>query len=41
LELEAAKEYTDNNNEWKFEKKRLYDVLVTFDENFGKTYSFD
>ena len=41
LELEAAKEYTGDSNEWKFEKRKLYDVLVTFDENFGKTYSFD
>lgn len=41
LELEAAKEYTGNNNEWKFEKKKLYDVLVTFVEDFEKTYPFD
>lgn len=41
LELEAAKEYTGDSNEWKFEKKRLYDVLVTFFEDFGKIYSYD
>lgn len=40
LELEAIKETTSSSNEWKFEKKRLYDVLVTFFEDFGKQYSY-
>lgn len=41
LELEAIKEKTDSHNEWKFEKKRLYDVLVTFFEDFAKEYSYE
>jgi len=39
--LEAIKEKTDSHNEWKFEKKRLYDVLVTFFEDFAKEYPYD
>lgn len=39
LELEAVKEKGSSNNEWKIEKKKLYEVLTTFFEDFEKTYS--
>lgn len=39
LELEAIKERGSSNNEWKIEKKKLYEVLTTFFEDFEKTYS--
>lgn len=41
LELEAIKEQTGSNNEWKFEKKRLYDVLITFFKDFEQEYTYD
>lgn len=41
LELEAIKEKDSTSNEWKFDKKRLYDVLSTFYEDFAKTYDYN
>ena len=41
LELESIKEQTGSKNEWKFEKRKLYDVLTTFFEDFQNSYTFD
>lgn len=41
LELESIKEQTGSKNEWKFEKRKLYDVLTTFFEDFQNGYTFD
>ena len=41
LELESIKEQTSSKNEWKFEKRKLYDVLTTFFEDFQNSYTFD
>lgn len=41
LELEAIKEVGSTNHEWKLEKKRLYNVLITFNSEFAQQYSYD
>lgn len=41
LELESIKESTGSKNEWKFEKRKLYDVLTTFFDDFQNNYTFD
>ena len=41
LELEAIKESSSTSNEWILDKKRLYDVLSVFDQNFEETYSYE
>lgn len=41
LELEAIKESSSTSNEWVLDKKKLYDVLSVFDQNFEETYSYE
>lgn len=41
LELEAIKEVGSTSNEWKLEKKRLYNVLITFNSEFAQQYSYE
>lgn len=41
LELEAIKESSSTSNEWVLDKKRLYDVLSIFNQEFAETYSYE
>lgn len=41
LELEAIKESSSTSNEWVLDKKRLYDVLSVFNQEFAETYSYE
>lgn len=39
IELESIKESNSTNNTWVLDKKRLYEVLSTFFEDFGKQFT--
>lgn len=41
IELESIKESNSTNNTWILDKKRLYEVLSTFFEDFGKKYTLN
>lgn len=41
IELESIKESNSTNNTWILDKKRLYEVLSTFFDDFGKKYTLN
>lgn len=41
MALESIKEKGSTSNEWKLDKKKLYEVLCTFYSDFGKTYTYN